>query len=453
MKRILQYYQDNFFKAKTLRTQLLLKNVVASFGIKGWSLVVQLLLVPLSLKCLTNYEYGIWLTLNSVLLWIDTFDIGLGNGLRNKLTESMANGNLELARRQVSTTLISMSIIASVICIGASIAIYYCDVYGFINVNPTIVPNLHTTMYLLCVTVCMTFVSKTISSIYLALQLPAISNLMSSIGSTLALLGIWILSLLNIHSLMLVSLMYTVMPLVTFIAFSIYSFGFKYRMLSPSLNYFDRSTIHSLMSLGIKFFIGQLSGLILLLTINLVISKALSPEQVTPYQIAYRYFSILLIPFMLISSSIWSATTDAYSRGEITWIKTALRKMEYLMLAFWGMLMVMLLLSGAFYQIWVGNRVEVPWLLSALVALFMAFYISGQCYSTIIYGIGKINVTIFTVAAMALFFISLAFPVTRRYGLEGLITLHTFVAAICTLQNMLQCKLILSGKARGVFNK
>ena len=123
------------------------------------------------------------------------------------------------------------------------------------------------------------------------------------------------------------------------------------------------------------------------------------------------------------------------------------------MLAFWGMLMVMLLLSGAFYQIWVGNRVEVPWLLSALVALFMAFYISGQCYSTIIYGIGKINVTIFTVAAMALFFISLAFPVTRRYGLEGLITLHTFVAAICTLQNMLQCKLILSGKARGVFNK
>jgi len=453
MNTLLQQIQENYLKDKTQRTKLIVKNVVASFAIKGWSLLVQLLLVPLSLKCLTNYEYGIWLTLNSVLLWIDTFDIGLGNGLRNKLTASMAQGDIQLARQQVSTTLISMALIAVFICIGTNFAIYACDVYSFLNVDPNIVPNLRTIMYMLCVTVCMTFVAKTIGSIYLALQLPAINNLMSSIGSTLALIGIWGLSVVGSHSLMLVSLMYTLMPLITFIAFSIYSFGFRYRMLSPSPSFFARSTVRSLMSLGIKFFVGQLSGLILLLTINLVISRALSPEQVTPYQIAYRYFSILLIPFTLISSPVWSATTDAYSRGEIGWIKSALRKLEYLVLAFCWLLALMQLLSGFFYQIWVGDRVEVPWFLSAMVALNIAFFIFGQCYNNIIYGIGKINVTIYTVAAMAILFISLAFPVTRQYGVEGLIALHTFVAAVCAFQNMIQCKLILNGKARGIFNK
>jgi len=453
MNRILQHIQDYYLNDKSHRTQLLFKNIVASFAIKGWSLVVQLLLVPLSLKCLTNYEYGIWLTLNSVLLWIDTFDIGLGNGLRNKLTVSLAQGDIKLARRQISTTLISMSIIASVICICANFVISSCNVYGFLNIDSEIVPNLRTIMYMLCVTVCMSFVAKTIGSIYMALQLPAINNLMSSIGSSLTLIGIWILSIMGSHSLMLVSLMYTVMPLITFIAFSIYSFGYKYHMLSPSFDFFDRSTVRSLMSLGIKFFIGQLSGLILLLTINLVISKALSPEQVTPYQIAYRYFSMLLIPFSLISSPVWSATTDAYSRGEIAWIKSAVKKLEYIVLAFSVVLAFLLLLSDFVYHIWVGNRVEIPWLLSAVVALYMVFFIAGQCYSNVVYGIGKINVTIYTVAAMALLFIILAFPVTHQYGVEGLVALHTFVAAVCAFQSMIQCKLLLNGKARGIFNK
>ena len=93
------------------RTVLLLKNIIGSFVIKGWNCVVQLLLVPITLNCLTQYEYGIWLTINSILIWIDSFDIGLGNGLRNQLTQSLAVGDKEKGRRQVSTTFMMLSII------------------------------------------------------------------------------------------------------------------------------------------------------------------------------------------------------------------------------------------------------------------------------------------------------------------------------------------------------
>ena len=70
------------------RSVLVKKNIAGSLIIKGWSCVIQLLLVPLTLKCLSPYEYGVWLTINSILIWIDSFDIGLGNGLRNKLVEA-----------------------------------------------------------------------------------------------------------------------------------------------------------------------------------------------------------------------------------------------------------------------------------------------------------------------------------------------------------------------------
>lgn len=87
------------------RTNKALFNIASSFVIKGASILLSLLLVPITLDYLNPYEYGIWLTLSSVLMWINYFDIGLGNGLRNKLSEALAVGDDNLARIYVSTSL------------------------------------------------------------------------------------------------------------------------------------------------------------------------------------------------------------------------------------------------------------------------------------------------------------------------------------------------------------
>ncbi|MDE5975352.1 MAG: hypothetical protein K2G69_02250, partial [Muribaculaceae bacterium] len=59
-----------------------------AFLVKGISILTSFLLVPLTLGYLRPVEYGIWMTLSSILVWINYFDIGLGNGLRNKLAEA-----------------------------------------------------------------------------------------------------------------------------------------------------------------------------------------------------------------------------------------------------------------------------------------------------------------------------------------------------------------------------
>lgn len=87
-----------------LRTSRLKKNILFSFLIKGWAGIIQLLLVPITLFCLGNYENGIWMTISSILIWIDSLDIGLGNGLRNTLSAQIANNEIEKARESVSST-------------------------------------------------------------------------------------------------------------------------------------------------------------------------------------------------------------------------------------------------------------------------------------------------------------------------------------------------------------
>ena len=101
----------NFMSRGNERTIKAKKNILASLLLKGCSMMVSFMLIPLTLGYLNTYEYGVWLVLSSFMQWIDFFDIGLGNGLRNKLSESLAKNDYEKGRIYVSTTFVSLFII------------------------------------------------------------------------------------------------------------------------------------------------------------------------------------------------------------------------------------------------------------------------------------------------------------------------------------------------------
>ena len=80
------------------------RNIALSFVFKGINILIQLALVPLTIHYLSNDQYGIWLTLSAILGWFSFFDIGIGNGLRNKLAEAIAAKDFEIAKKYVSTS-------------------------------------------------------------------------------------------------------------------------------------------------------------------------------------------------------------------------------------------------------------------------------------------------------------------------------------------------------------
>lgn len=176
------------------RTVRVKQNVVASILLKGVDVVIYLLLVPLTLGYLNSYEYGIWLTLNSVLLWINSFDIGLGNGLRNKLAIAMARGNKALGRAYVSTTFYALIIIVSLLLSVFYIFNSFIDWYSLLNVDRQLVTHLSDIVLVSFVCFCLNFVFKFVGNIYLALQLPAVTNLLNLLGHGLALIIIIILT-------------------------------------------------------------------------------------------------------------------------------------------------------------------------------------------------------------------------------------------------------------------
>jgi O-antigen/teichoic acid export membrane protein len=99
--------KNNIERIKKNENQLsrkVLKNILHSFGVKVGSVAIGLILIPLTINYVNTVQYGIWLTISSMVSWISFFDIGMGNGMRNKLTTSVTLNDYVSARKYVSTT-------------------------------------------------------------------------------------------------------------------------------------------------------------------------------------------------------------------------------------------------------------------------------------------------------------------------------------------------------------
>ena len=97
------------------RTQGIKRNILGSAVLKGIDVVADFLLVPLSLGYLTQTDYGIWLTLNAVVNWMNFLDVGVSHGFRNKLAIAYANEDFALAKTYTSTVYVLVAIISVVL--------------------------------------------------------------------------------------------------------------------------------------------------------------------------------------------------------------------------------------------------------------------------------------------------------------------------------------------------
>ncbi len=392
-----------------------------AFLLKGWAGIVYLILMAVTLRCLGIYENGIWLTISSVIIWIDLMDLGLGNGLRNILATAIAQGNKEKARVVVSTTFFMLIGIVIPLALISFLLINCIDLYGLLNIDSTRVPNLKQVICVAVLMVCISFIFKFIGNVFMALQLPAVSHGFVVGGQTVGLILTILLYLGKCSSLMRVTIANTAAPLLIYSAAYIITFYKIYPHLRPSIKYIRRSALSQLFSLGIKFFLLQVAGLIIFSTSSILISHYFSPTEVTNYQAAYRYFSILTLLFTIVSMPFWSATTDAYEHKDWEWIKSSMRKIMKVILLALTIATCMVIMAPSVYVLWMGNEVHIKASTNIFMAIYIMTLIYSLAYSTILNGMGKLKLQIICTTTAALFFIPVVFVLTPLIGLNGII--------------------------------
>jgi O-antigen/teichoic acid export membrane protein len=430
-----------------------IKNIIASFGIKGVSIIVQLLLVPMTINYVNPTQYGIWLTLSSIVAWFSFLDIGFGNGLRNRFAEAKAMGDYTKAKVYVSTTYICLGSIFAVVWILFFCINFFVDWSKILNAPAQMAKELSIVAIIIFSFFCMQIVLKTINTILIADQKPAKSAFFDMFGNMLALLVIFILIKTTEGSLLYLALALGFCPILIMLISSFWLYNHEYQIYKPSFRLFKQDILKDILNLGLKFFVVQIAAILVFQSANIIIAQLFSPEDVTKYNIVYKYFTIPYSLLMIIIAPLWSAYTDAYTQNDKAWMIATLKKIRYTFIIIALVSLLMLAASSMAYKLWIGNVIEISFILSLFICIYSILLMWVAIHTYIINGIGKIKLQFIFSIAEIVTFIPVAIILGKVIGIHGIIIAMIFFVLIRSIWSPIQLKKLIFNTATGIWNE
>lgn len=432
------------------------KNIIASFFIRGVSIAVSLIIVPLTINFINPSRYGIWLTLSSIVGWFSFFDIGLSQGLRNKFAEAKAKGNHELARVYVSTTYAILAIIFSIVWVIFLIVNHFLNWSHILNISDNMQSEVSLLALIVFTYFCLQFVFKIITTLILANQEPAKSSLIDVLGQVISLIFIIILVKTTQGSLIKLGVALCLSPLLALIGANLFFFNGVFKKYRPSFSKIKFSYAKGLFNLGLIFFIIQVAGIIQYQTANIIIAQNFGTTDVTSYNIVFKYFGVLNMIFVIFITPFWSASTEAYMKNDIQWIKNGIKKYNQLNVVLIVAGCIMLFSSQTIYRLWLGKgKVNIGFYLSLWGFLYFNLTMFASKYVYLLNGINALRIQFFASIVSPFIYIAVSILLIKYYHM-GVYSL--FVAAIIANFNgyilaPLQYYLVINKNKKGIWVK
>lgn len=375
---------------------VLKRNIIGSFVIKGIALCISFFSLPIYISYFSgDAVLGVWLTILSVLQWVMTFDLGLGNGLKNKLIEAMSRGDKKRAKELVSSTYISSIIIASVIMVCGVIIFSTIDLNALLNIKSDVISPLFLKLAVIIafLSICIEFFLKNVTAIYQALQRQVVSSSFSLISSLLLIVFVLIFRFDNPNfQLLYIAIAYFFIINIPFIIGTIVIFYKKLAYARPSFKYFSLNGTKAVMTLGLSFFVIQLALLFINSTNNLLISNIFGSDVSVIFNKYYRPFHIVYSLFALISAPYWSMTAKAKAENNYGYIRKMFKQMLLFSVLFIILIAFMTIILQPFLNLWLGEEtIQVEWYISLIFAINTFELIFLSTFTSIANGISQIK--------------------------------------------------------------
>jgi O-antigen/teichoic acid export membrane protein len=429
------------------------KNIITSFIIKGFSIILSLAFVPLTVSYVNPLRYGIWLALSSIIGWFSYFDIGFGNGLRNKFAESVAKKEYDRARIYVSTTYAVIAALA-IVCILIFVFVNpFINWTKILNAPAGMAKELDQLALIVFSFFWMQFVLQLITTIITANQEAAKASFFNLLGSVFSLVFIFILTKTTSGNLIYLGSVLSITPVLVLLVSSLWFYNREYKIYAPSFKFIRFRYARNLIGLGFNFFIIQIGALVLFQTDNIVITQLFSPREVTTFNIAFKLFSVIIMAFSIIIAPLWSVFTEAYTNKDFEWIKRTLSKLRKIWLVLVLITISTLIISPLIFKLWMGDKVKIPFSLSVALSFYIIVCSWQNIHVYFLNGIGKIRLQLYLVVVSGLLNIPIAIVLGRAFGLAGVTLSNAILFTIMGIVFSIQVKKIINHNAKGIWAK
>ena len=423
--------------------------------IKGCSILISLMSAPIMLHHVNRADYGVLLTLTSIVGWVGMMDIGLGNGLRNKLPEMLAKGDLQGAKKAVTSSYAALTMYVGLLISIFLVSSSYIDWRNVLNSPMSDAEEINGLAAVVFIAFCVQFLLGLIVSILYAYQMPAANSLISFVSQVVTFIALIVqVYIFKVSSVFQIGAVNCLIPPLIMLLATIFLFATKLREVAPTFKMIDFKYVSGILSLGVKFFILQIITIVIFQANSIIITRVVGPEAVVEYNMAFRYISVLTMFFNIMITPIWSATTDAYVRGDFAWIrKTLYLSRKICLIAIVGGIL-MTIFSKQVYTLWLGKgAIDISYTTTGLVCLYVSFEMLYKVYGTIINGTGKVFAQMVITGFIAICYVPLALLLGKILGLSGVLIANSAVFILNYLWSKVQCSKILNDTAYGFWGK
>lgn len=432
-----------------------LKNILFSLFFKGAGVLINFYIFRVGLLLLGNNNMGVWLTISSISSWITFFDFGIGNGIKNKITEAISNNNFNEANTIISTgyfVSLLISILLSTVFLGLGFFVNWSNVLNAHSLDYSI---LQIAVIVSLISFAIRLSTDLIFVVLTAVHKAYYAAVVSFISNLVSLIFLLILQYYNQNNFLPFIVGIVLIPILPIIVSTVIFFSKDPFLVKPSIQYFSLVHLKQFFALGSSFFIIQLMYLLIFASDNLIIAHLFKPEDVTIYNTAYKYFSIVSFVFAILLTPFWPAITKAHVNNQTAEIKKIIKTLlQYWLIAI-VVVIVMVIVSNRVFYVWTKDKVQVPYVLTAIMALYIIVSTWNSIFATYINAVGKVKLQMYSSIVVGILNIPLCyfFAKTLGWGISGVMGATIVCLIFGSFWAPYQYKLLVSKTAKGIWNK
>ena len=389
---------------------------------KSITVLTALVSVPLTLNYLGDERYGLWMTASSLIAVLTFADLGIGNGLLNRISEAYGNDDRELGRKYVSSAFFMLAGVALLLGLVFSALYPFVDWKKFFNlVSPEAIHEAGPATIIFVVCFLLNLPLGIVARIQLGYQEGFINNLWTIAGSVLALGGLLVAIGFRAGLPWLVLAMAGAPVLVTIVN-GAFLFLRRRPWLLPKRQCASIPVAQSLFRIGAMFFVLQATYAITYPIDNFIAAHVLDQKAVTTYSIVARLFSFTPMIMDMFLNPLWPAYGEAIARGDYRWVKKTLTHSMLIAVSVAVFVATTLALFGhEILRLWVGPTVAPPFALVLGFAVWTVLSVAGNAVAMFLNGIGVITFEAICAVLVAIGAFVLKIVIAKSMGLAGII--------------------------------
>ncbi|GEM_PF-1938275 len=351
-----------------------------NIGSQALQVATGLVSVPLALGYVGPERFGLWMALSSALMFISFSDFGAGIGVQDRLASYVGQGKNSLAGGVFLSGFVFVLLLFVLLVLAGEAILPWMDLASILGLKTdAAISDVDPTVRMVIFVIGLGLLAGVVQRAYSALQEGFWVALIQAAARVLSLALLFVVIKLQLG---LPALVFVVGGLASAIVLLI-GFPFlllRHRWLLPAI-----SNIHELVAFGHLSDVMKVGGLGLSASIAIylvnntpmvLISAKFGAKNVADYAILLKLVGVPSSFLIYLLSPLWSAITDAKTRGDSGWIRDVYSKCAKLVVIISLASSVGLALFGEWIiGVWTGNAEVLP--SPALMLACIAFMVIG----------------------------------------------------------------------------